>query len=103
MERDWIVFDESSDRQTTGLLYASLSPKGLILINAHTYDAMDRPEAVTLMFEPKNDEIGLESASPLMPNAFPLRKTGRSGHHLIFASRFAKKHEIKIDSTVGFY
>lgn len=42
MKRDWIEFNESSDRHTTGLLYASLNPKGRILLNSHTYDAMKR-------------------------------------------------------------
>lgn len=102
MARNWIEFDEPSDRHTTGLLYASLNPKGQILVNAHTFDQMQRPEAVTLLFEPETDSIGLKPASPLMSNAFPLRKNGVSGHRVIFAGRFAKKHDIRVDHTVSF-
>jgi hypothetical protein len=103
MARNWIEFDESSDRHTTGLLYASLNAKRQILVNRYTYDEMKQPEAVKLFFEVATDCIGLKPASPLMPNAFPLRKNGKSGHHIIFAGRFAKKHDLRVDHTVGFH
>ncbi|MBK8466507.1 MAG: hypothetical protein IPL32_11805 [Chloracidobacterium sp.] len=103
MERKWIEFEGSSDRHTTGQLYASLNQKGQILVNSHTYDQMETPEAVTLLYEPETETIGLRPASPLMPNAFPFRKNGVSGHRLIFARRFAKKHDIRVDHTISFY
>lgn len=102
MARNWIEFDEPSDRHTTGMLYASMNPKGQILVNSYTYDLMKQPEAVKLYFEPETDSIGLKAANPLMPNAFPFRKNGVSGHRIVFARRFARKHEIELDYTVSF-
>ena len=102
MARDWIEFDEGPEKAAAGEIYASMNKEGEILVNGPAYDEMGSPEAVTLLFDPATDTIGLRPASRRMPNAFLVRKKGDSGHRRIGAKRFAKKYEISLDGTVRF-
>ena len=101
MDEKWIEFDDCP-AQPRDRIYASMSRIGEILFNRHADEAMGRPEAVVLLYDPNNDKIGLRPASPLMPNAFPVRPKGPSGHRLVRAKPFTTKHELIVDCTVRF-
>ena len=101
MEGKWVEFEEGPCQTGDGR-YVSMSPIGEILINRHTYAEMNKPEAVVMLFNEEAGSIGLRPASPLMPNAFPLKNKGRCGHHLIRAKPFITKYDIRIDATVRF-
>lgn len=102
MPRNWIEFDDGPIKAVEGESYASMNKEGEILVNAHAYDEMGCPEAVVLLFEPDTDTIGLKPASRLTPNAFNLTPKGRSGHRRIWATAFAKRNDIRLDTTVRF-
>ena len=102
MARNWVEFEEFSDHRTTEMIFATMNPKGEIVVNRYTYDFMEQPEAVILLFDPDNDTIGIRPASPLMPNAFRVRPRSNCGHRVVYAKRFAKKHDIRLDYTVRF-
>jgi hypothetical protein len=102
MEKNWIVFDDGPAQASADEVYASMNKEGEIVINAHGFEQMGSPEAVVLMYEPDADLIGLKPASRLMPNAFGVRKKGPSGHRLIRAGSFVKRHDLRLDGTVRF-
>src|SRR2546422_209846 len=102
MQRNWMEFDEGPLKAAADETYASMNQEGEIIVNAHAFNEMGRPEAVVLLFDPDTDTIDLKPASRLMPNAFAVRKKGESGHRKIGATRFAKRHDIRLEGTVRF-
>lgn len=102
MLREWIEFDDGPVTADADENYASMNQVGDIVVNAHAYDEMGRPEAVMLLFDPATDTIGLKPTSRMMPNAFAVRKKNGYGHRRIGANRFAKRHDIRLDGTVRF-
>ena len=97
----WIEFDETPNKPYDGN-YVSMNRDGLITINRRMHEAMQRPAAVILLFDPVNSRIGLKPASPLTPNAFPVKAKGRHGVHRISARSFARKWNLTLDCTVRF-
>jgi hypothetical protein len=101
MDEKWIEFDDGPS-MPRDRIYVSMSRIGEIMFNRHADEAMGRPEAVVLLFEPNTNKIGLRPASPLMPNAFPVKPKGPCGHRLVRAKPFMKKHDMRLDGTVRF-
>jgi len=71
-------------------------------MNRCAFEKLTQPESVVMLFDPETDTAGLRPASPLMPNAYPVRLKGKWGTRLISAKSFAEKYEIKLDNTVRF-
>ena len=101
MERKWIIYQESPTRVTNGL-YLSINKIGELMLGRGSYEALDRPEAVYLMYDPGNDSIGLKKTEPRMPNAFRLRAKNTSGNYVIHAKPLCVKHDLRFDGTVQF-
>lgn len=80
----------------------TLNSRGVFLLNRHIYEAIDRPAAVTLHFDPNRQVIGLKPADPSRRNAFPLRQKDKFHNRTINASSFCKHFKITLDRTVLF-
>ena len=102
MARNWMGFDEFSDRRGADSTYVTMNHKGEIVINRYTFKTINEPDAVVMLFDPETDTIGLRPASPQMPNAFLVRLRTECGHRVICARPFAKKHDIRLDHTLRF-
>ncbi|HEV8591278.1 MAG TPA: hypothetical protein VGQ55_04180 [Pyrinomonadaceae bacterium] len=103
MPRNWMEFDGGPSVASPKGVYVSMNKHGEIVMNRHTFQEMDQPPAVVILFDPDTDTIGLRPTSPLMPNAFPVKSKGNCGHRLISAKPFVRKHDIRIDATVRFH
>lgn len=101
MDENWIEFDDGP-AQTRDKIYVSMSRIGEITFNRHADEALGRPEAVVLLYEPNEDKIGLRPTHPLMSNAFPVKPKGPCGHRLVRAKPFITKHDLRVDGTVRF-
>ena len=101
MARRWEEFDEPGTPKIAKL-HVSMSPTGNILLSRNTYEAMDEPTHVVMLWENDTDSIGLRSVPPQTVNAFQLYATNRSGAYRFHALRFMIKHEIQLDYTVRF-
>lgn len=101
VNRKWQVFDEGPVQAISGL-YASMNSQAQIVIDRLAFEELKSLAAVILLFDSANDSIGIKPASPLMPNAFEVKVKNGSGHRVIFAFPFAKRHEMKLDGTVRF-
>ena len=102
MSRNWIEFGEGPKKASPDEIGVSLNLRGEIVFNRHTYNEMNRPEAVVLLFDPDTDSIGLRPASPHALNAFRPKIKGHAQHRVVRAMAFTRKHNIKVDGTVRF-
>ncbi|HYJ89676.1 MAG TPA: hypothetical protein VEV84_00075 [Pyrinomonadaceae bacterium] len=102
MARNWVEFDEGPKLTDRNRLYVSINKDAEILINRHTYEQMNEPAAVVLLFDSSTYTIGLRPAIPLAPNAFPVRQKGKHGNRLISVRGFVDRHELKRANTVRF-
>lgn len=101
MERNWVIYDEPPPRVPNGL-YMSMNKGGEIMLGRGSYEALGRPEAVYLMYDPANDSIGLKKTEPRMTNAFRLRAKGTSGNYVVLAKPLCVRHDLRFDGTVQF-
>ena len=60
---------------------------------------MGQPTAVALLFDKVNRVIGVNPASPSMPNAFPVKTKTNGRDCLIRATPFCKHYGITVDTT----
>ena len=102
MERNWVEFNDVPCLVDRNAFYVSMNKRGDIVMNGYTFDAIDRPKAVIMLFDPDTSTIGVRPVSGLAPNAFPVRPRHNGSHQQIPARTFAVKHEIQIDGTVRF-
>ena len=80
----------------------TMTPRGVIYINEKAWNELRRPEAVEMMFDKTRRMIGLQAASPDVPEAFPVKpKIGTSGK-IISASAFCTHFLIKVMRTALF-
>lgn len=83
-------------------MHASLGRIGRIHLNANLYKRLGSPEAVSLYFNRRLQQIAVQAASSRMPEAFPvLDKYGRSTRYINAAS-FCDHFGIKIRQTHRF-
>ena len=83
-------------------LHVTLDRKGMILLNGNIHDRLGNPEAVVLLFDKVNSIIGINPASPNVPNAFKLKFRSRGRHRMIFAIPFCRHYGISVDHTTVF-
>jgi len=101
-EREWIEFETGPARVQTDRVFTSLNHKGELGINRHAFNELGCPEAVVLLFDPRNDTIGLKPSGRLMPNAFAVKPKGPRGRWTVRIIPFLRRHDIRIDGTVRF-
>ena len=101
MSRNWIEYGKGPRKSRPGELYASINSQGSVVINRHTYEAMNRPDAVVLMYDPETDAIGLKPVPPTTVNAFPVFKNDKT-HRRINCGPLVKEHALPITGTDRF-
>ena len=102
MERNWIEFNDVPCLVDRNAFYVSMNKRGDIIMNRYTYDAIDRPKEVIMLFDPDTSTIGVRRAEGIATNAFPVRPRHNGSHQQIPARTFAVKNEIQIDGTARF-
>jgi hypothetical protein len=102
MARRWIELGAGPKKAWKGEIYASINYRSEIVINRQAFEALDKPEAVVMMFDEDESTIGLRPASAATINAYRLKPKGASGHRVVNARTLARKHDIRIDGTDRF-
>lgn len=98
----WAEFQGSPNRVEKDELRVTLNARGTLLMNGKTYEAMNMPAAVQLLFDENNSIIGLRAADPRLHNAFPVKQKDKQTNRLVHASPFCKHHGIRVLRTVLF-
>ncbi|MEQ1604675.1 MAG: hypothetical protein ABL999_07375 [Pyrinomonadaceae bacterium] len=102
MAHNWIELGEGPKKAWRGEIYASMNYRSEIVINRRAFEALDKPEAVVMLFDEDESTIGLRPASVATVNAYRLKPKGSSGHRVVNARALARKHDIRIDGTDRF-
>lgn len=81
--------------------YVTIQKRGNIAINRSAHAALGEPAAVELLYDPKDEIIGLRAVSPEVEHAYPLRPQGGKeiGPYLVAGIAFTKFY--RIDTTVA--
>lgn len=102
MVREWKVFKGEPTAPIRDRLRVTLNPRGAILINRKAFEVMGRPEAAVLMYDERQQTIGLQPARVGEQYAFPLKRKDKVTHRTIYAWPFCKFFKLKPQKTVVF-
>lgn len=99
----WDEFKETAARRLPDRLYVTLSPgKGEFVINLKTYQRMNEPEAVVLLFDRDSQTIGVRPSRLDVLHSIVVHKP-KDRTSLVFRSkRFLEKHRIFLERVVQF-
>ncbi len=78
----------------------TINSKGVIYLNAYTYDQLGRPEHVTLYYSRREHAIAIEPTFPPTHESFPVPKKERG--RAIHASIFCQTYKLDIPTTLRF-
>lgn len=81
--------------------YVTVQKKGIISINATAYSQLNRPVAVILLFDVRDQVIGLRSADTHDENAYPIRDSSSRGIGPYVVSGVAFTKYYGIDTTTS--
>ncbi|MBP7376296.1 MAG: hypothetical protein KA956_07445 [Pyrinomonadaceae bacterium] len=101
MPRNWKIVEHSAASRWA-VKYASINPNGEIQLSRVTIESMGNPKSVVLMYEAETETIGLKPARNGEQHAFPLRKRGSRGGHLLRGYILMKDHHLKLTQTLKF-
>jgi len=102
MIREWKLFKGGPSLPRRDRLYVTLNTRGMILINHKLFDEMGRPEAALLLYDERNQTIGVQPARPGEQYSFPLKIRGNASHRSIYAWPFCKLFKLRPEKTVRF-
>ncbi len=102
MIKQWDVFTETANSRRSNSLRVSLSKRSLFAVNQLGYEALNKAEAIELMFDKVNKLIGMRPCPPEQKNAFKLRQQGKSNSYYVRARAFCAYYNIKVNQTVVF-
>ncbi|MGH9946035.1 MAG: hypothetical protein ACRD6X_02420 [Pyrinomonadaceae bacterium] len=104
MNVDFEIFEAGPIQKSTDRVHATISKLGHIFLNRRTLEALDQPDAVTLMYDRRRSIIGVMSSTLQRPNAYPLKrkdaKTSRG--RMVYAMNFCKHYDINPTETLAF-
>ncbi len=99
---NWVEFEGRPNDRERDRVRVTLNRRGMFLLNKAAFEAMKRPEAVRLMFDPARQTIGLAASRPDRPNAFPLKVKDKYSNRIVHAGPFCKHFGIQVETTVLF-
>ena len=101
MEGKWILFDEPQ-RNRKDRIKMTLNNRFELSFNRLGFEALGRPEAVFLLYDPTTDAIAVQCADPRMDNAFRLYQKNVSGNRSVNIKPLCERHQIKYACSVRF-
>jgi hypothetical protein len=103
MEYKWEIFEEGPVVQSTEQIYVTINRRGQLYLNRGSLAALDEPDAVVMMYDRRQQVIGLQRSSIERRSAFKLRRKDRdSKGRVLYASNFCRRHHIRPGETLRF-
>ena len=104
MERKWEIFEDGPAMAEGERIHVSLSARRNFYLNGKALEALGGPDAVLMMYDRRNQRVGLVRASIDKRGAYRLKpkERGRSGGRIIYAANFCRAFGIKPDETLSF-
>ena len=76
--------------------------RGAVLFTRVTWELLDRPEHVIVMFNRSAETIALKPIRSSITNAFPVFPHGKHGARVVRADSLVRQFRIRLDKTVRF-
>lgn len=81
------VFDRATTSRSDNLPVVRIQKNGEFHVNDTALELIGKPQAVELLYDPKNNVLGLRPADITNPRAYPRRNDKHRPHMHIFAGR----------------
>lgn len=94
MIRDWEEFHGGPTEPSRSRMHVTLNTRCILLLNRKVFDALGDPAAAMLLFDRRNQTIGVRAAGPADIKPFPLKPHPKGSHHGIYAKPFCRHHGI---------
>lgn len=103
MKANWKTCPRGDAAGQWASFYVTMNPRGYIVMSRKTFERIQEPRAVHLLYDSANDRIGLKPTVPSLKDAFPVAKQGRHGGRLIRAYRLMQEYGIDVRETIRFH
>jgi hypothetical protein len=98
----WEEFKVTASRTHPDRLRVTLDKWGHFNFNEKTFERLNRPEAMVLLYDRSTQTIGLRPASIDLPHAVLVRRYRTRRSLRLISRTFLSKHRIVLDRTVQF-
>ena len=98
----WKVIERDGKKGKWALPYVSLSPDGEIRVTRVAWERSGSPEAYLVMFDDRNQRIGLKGTVLGAKNAYKTYKSGTAGSRTLSCNRMLVEHGIKLEHGIRF-
>ena len=98
----WKVIERDGKMGKWAVPYVTLSPVGDILITRVTWERSGSPEAYLIMFDDRNQRIGLKGTVLGAKNGYKAYKTGNAGSKRLICRRLLIEHGIRLEHGIRF-
>ena len=101
--RNWKIYKAERSRTRSRRMMASISRKGILMLNREAFRALGSPKALTVMFdEADGGAIGLAAAAPDKPHSITFHSELPRGSRYLTLTHFCSIHSIKHSRTIVF-
>ncbi|MGE3466132.1 MAG: hypothetical protein AB7J13_04305 [Pyrinomonadaceae bacterium] len=101
MDGNWIEIKRGDVLAHSARLHVTLNPKGHIVMNRYTHLALGEPAAFSVLYDTKNNRIGLRPARKEAPNAYPVLRAHLNSA-MVRADRLLREQRVVLPLTVQF-
>lgn len=103
MELQWEIFEDGPAVQSTEQIHVTINRRGNLYLNGRTLAAMGEPDAVVMMYDRRQQTIGIQRSPLDRRNAYRLRCKDRDNKgRVLYAANFCRHYHIKPDQTLAF-
>ena len=104
MELKFELYEDGPVHNSGRQEHVTIRSNGQIFLNRAVLEKLGPPDAVALMYDPRNSVIGIKATQPGQKHAFRLRRSysGRSRGRQIAAVPFLRHHKILPTEAIAF-
>jgi hypothetical protein len=101
MRANWIQVKKEKGTSWSHRMNVSLNARGHLMLNLAAWEKLGSPQAVKVLFDPTNMNIGLQAAQPNTKDVYTLVRTNKTSR-VVRAFRLLAEHSIDVTDTLQF-
>jgi hypothetical protein len=103
MELKWEIFEDGPAIQTTEHIHVTINRRCHIYLNGRTLAALGEPDAVVMMYDRRQQVIGIQRSPLDRRSAYRLRRKDRDRNgKMLYATNFCRRYHINPEKTLAF-
>jgi hypothetical protein len=102
MKRNFEEFKGRAIPASSRMMRVAIQRRGTMSFNHATFEALGKPEALTLYYDEDTKAVAFKAASKKVRHAYPVRKQPHSNSYLIAAQAFCTYYNIDISASRAF-